>query len=63
METHNGRNMSEREDVLQRIYLLMDEQVRTLRCELTADEILQYGQRKRQIAELIDRLSRNGHSQ
>jgi hypothetical protein len=63
METHNGHNMSEREDVLQRIYLLMDEQVRTLRSELTADEILQYGQRKRQIAELIDRLSRNGHSQ
>lgn len=54
--------MSERDQVLRRIYALLDEQVRVLRSELSVDEILEYGERKRQIASLIDQLDKGRHS-
>lgn len=54
--------MNERDEILQRIYALMDEQVRVLRSELNVDEILEYGERKKQIAKLLERLNKNGHA-
>jgi hypothetical protein len=54
--------MNERDEILQRIYALMDEQVRALRLELNVDEILEYGERKKQIAELLERLNQNGRA-
>lgn len=54
--------MSERDQVLGRIYALLDEQVRALRSELSVNEILEYGGRKRQIASLINQLDKGSHS-
>lgn len=53
----NRVTMSERDEVLQKIYTLMDEQVRALRSDLNAHEVLEYGERKRQIAALLEKLS------
>lgn len=49
--------MGERDEVLRKIYALVDEQVRTLRSELNVNQIVAYGERKRQIAALLEKLS------
>ena len=54
---HNPLTMGERDEVLRKIYALVDEQVRALRSELNVNEIVAYGERKRQIAALLEKLS------
>ena len=57
---HNFVSMSEREEVLRKIHVLMDEQMRALRSELNVHVVLDYGQRTRQIAALLEKLNLGG---
>ena len=46
-----------RDKILEAILVLMDEQLKTLQTELTPDDVLKYGQRRREVVALIRRLS------